>query len=198
MNPGGHSKRPKRHPLTPEEVADIIAFKKRKEHERLARFRRTASYTFLNIFNLVCLFFYLELLFCFYGPCSFERLAISTVDVHFGEVRGKPGVEEVRDLEVTAGGKRYKLIVNEVIPVPKAGEGVSIGKDHLLRKELKAVLDSGDKAFRLFNATPVLILSGLALSISFIAIFYNLNQNAYSLNAMSVLNAITLLGIILL
>jgi hypothetical protein len=193
----GPQKRQKRHPLTAEEVADIIAYKKRREHEKLAKFRTTRRYKALNIFNLACFFVYFELLFCFFGPCVYQNFTVKSVSAHYGEGY-RNETPYVTDFDIVSDDHTYRIIAKDYIDLPEAGTSFSIGKDFLLGKELKAAIESNPTKFRLFSASPVVILCGLALSISFIAVFYNLNQNSYSLNAMSVLNGIVMLGLLLM
>lgn len=194
---GGQSRR-KRHPLTPEEVSDIIAYKKRKEHERLVRFRRSRRYRVLNILNVLCFFIYIELGFCFFGPCVYEEHVVSSATAHYGEDYDATGRAFVSDMDLKEGDATYRLMVRDFIDLPEPGARFSVGKDFLLGKEMKAVLADGGHHYRLFSASPLIILCGLALSISVVAIMYNLNQNSYSLMAMSVLNGMVLVGILLL
>src|ERR1041385_3817490 len=110
MENAGHRKRPRRIPLSHDEVAEIIAYKKRKEHERLTRFKKSRQYKILNIFNLACFFIYFELLFCFYGPCVYENLIAIGVEANYGEDYDKNGKPEVRDVELSPDGKTiYRL-----------------------------------------------------------------------------------------
>jgi hypothetical protein len=193
MNPG--NQRRKRNPLTPEEVAEIIAFKKRREHERLTKFKKTGAYKFYNIFNLCCCFVYFELLFCFFGPCVYDQYKVEGVNVHYGNTYDSSGLPIVTDLEILANGKTYKLITKDFISEPPTGSILSIGSDFLLGKALKGVVSVSRRKYRLFSASPLVFFSGLALGMTCLAVIYNLNQNAYSLNAMSVLNGLVITGI---
>jgi hypothetical protein len=195
---GEHARRPKRNPLTAEEVAEIIALKKRRAHVRLHRFKRTRAYKLLNIFNIACFFIYLELLICFYGPCLFTEHQSRKLTVNYSEIFDEPGKQRVSDIEIEAApsGAIYRFVVNEPREIPPDDVIFYTGEDYLLRKELKGVFEGEEESYRLFAATPVLFLAALVLVACFLGFFHNLNEYAYSLTAISVLNALTLLAIL--
>ena len=194
-----NTRRAKRTPLTQEEVAEIIALKKRQEHYRLHRFKKTRFYKIFNVFNIACIFVYLELIFCFYGPCIYRSYEAEKVQVNYGNYYNELGEPIVSDLVIEASnGTEYNLLIRDFIEVPRAGSLFYIGEDFLLRKELKGVFDDEKVYYRLFAASPALFLSVLVLFATFIAFLYNLNENAYSLSAVSVLNGLTIIGIVCL
>ena len=194
---GEHARRPKRNPLTAEEVAEIIALKKRRAHVRLHRFKRTRAYKMLNIFNIACFFVYLELLICFYGPCLYTEHQSSKLTVNYSERFNDDGKQLVSDIEIEAiSGKKYRFVVNEAREIPPDDFVFYTGEDYLLRKELKGVFEGEEKMYRLFTASPIMFLATLVLVACFLGFFHNLNQYAYSLTAISVLNALTLLAIL--
>jgi hypothetical protein len=194
---GEHARRPRRNPLTAEEVAEIIALKKRTAHVRLHRFKRTRAYKLLNIFNIACFFVYLELLICFYGPCLFTEHQSKKLTVNYSERFDESGKQRVSDFEIEAtSGSQYRFVVNEAREIPPDDIFFYTGEDYLLRKELKGVFSGEEKTYRLFAASPVLFLAALVLVACFLGFFHNLNEYAYSLTAISVLNALTILAIL--
>src|SRR4249919_1735470 len=137
-----HSRRPRRNPLTAEEVAEIIALKKRRAHFRLHRFKRTRAYKFFNIFNIACFFIYLELLICFYGPCLYTEHQSRKIMVGYSEKFDEAGKQKVSDIEIeTEPGEKYRFVVNESREIPPDDVIFYTGEDYLLRKELKGVFD---------------------------------------------------------
>ena len=57
-------KRPRRIPLTAEEVGNVIAYKKRREIIILQKLKSSRIYKFQNLCNVVCFFIYCEFSFC--------------------------------------------------------------------------------------------------------------------------------------
>jgi hypothetical protein len=192
-------KRPRRNPLSHEEVANIIAMKERRAHAKLLRFKRSGEYRLLNICNITCFCIFLEIIFCFYGPCVYNEHIIRDVIPRYAYEMSDEGKQVVNDLEIlTTEGKRYFFIVNAAIDIPFIQSAFFVGKDYLLRKELKGMFVADSPTFRLLKASPVLVLTVLALVISVGAFTLNLNENPYSLMALSVLNGCTLLGVVLI
>jgi hypothetical protein len=192
-----HARRPRRNPLTAEEVAEIIALKKRRAHARLHLFKRTRAYKVLNIFNVACFFIYLEVLICFYGPCLFTEHQAQKLTVNYSEKFNEAGKQLVSDIEIEAlSGGKYRFVVNEAREIPPDDIIIYTGEDYLLRKELKGAFAGEEKTYRLFAASPIMFLCILVLFACFLGFFHNLNQYAYSLTAISVLNALTLLALL--
>ena len=190
-------KRSRRNPLTSEEVSHIIAHKKKKELVILRKLKKSKEYKFLNIFNILCIFIYLELLFCYFGPCHYQTHKSEHTITRYGSgnrVNGKSFIAEVDIHE--AGGKIYKLIVEECIDRPAKTIEFIIGQDFLLQKELKGSLPGSEKIYRLFSASPVLFLCVLMTFISFFGFVMDLNENVYTLMGLSVLNFLTLFTIL--
>jgi hypothetical protein len=189
-------KRPKRNPLSSEEVANILAHKKKSEIVNRRKFKATLECRVQNVFNLASFFVYLELFFCFFGPCNYQTHYAIMVNARFGEHSAR-GLPLVSDMDITcAGGDKYNVIIDDTISVPDRYAVFEIGSDFLLRKNLKAVLDESDKGYRLFSASPALLLSVIVTVVSCGAFIYDLNENPYSLRALTVLNAFTILGIL--
>jgi hypothetical protein len=191
-------KRPRRIPYTPEEVANIIAYKQRREQIRLDKFKKSATYKLQNVFNIFCFFVFWEIIFCFFGPASYQRHYAYKVEVQYGDrydEKAHPVVSEI-NLYCVKGGI-YKLVPDDFVEVPAKFAEFTIASDFLLHKNLKGSYGHS-ASIRLFSASPVLLIIMLALVTSFVGYFYNLNQNSYSLMAITVLNAISLFGIFLL
>lgn len=192
-------KRPRRNPLTSEEVALIIAHKKKKEFIELRALKKTKFFKYLNLFNILSLFIYLELLFCFFGPCHYETHSTTSMVTHFGKasfVAGKPFISSLDLYE--QGGFIYKFMIENNLPLQAQKIQFVIGKDFLLQKELKGCLGSSDEAYRLFAASPLLLLCGFMTFFSVFAVALDLNERAHSLLGLSTLNFLTLLAIICL
>jgi len=191
------NKRPRRNPLTSEEVAHIIAHKKKRELIILRKLKSSLYYKVLNVFNVSCIFIYLELLFCYFGPCHYQKHYSEKTVVHYGPRNSENGRLFIGDLDVyDVQGKEYKFVVEECIPPPANRIHYIIGKDFLLQKELKGVLDNSEKVYRLFSASPVLFLCIFISFISFFGYILNLNENIFTLSGLSILNFLTLFGII--
>lgn len=192
-------KRPPRIPLSQEEVAQLVAYKKIKEARKLSRFRRSGAYKLFNTFNVICFFAYWEILFCFFGPCHYQtHYSVKVVARHGDELNasGKRITTEIDILGVS--GKEYKFLVNDFVEQPERFSEFSIGKDYILQKELKGMFEHSDKTYYIQAAGSLLFLAVLMIIISFTSFVYNLNENAYSLNAITAVNGIVFSGIFVL
>lgn len=193
------NKRPRRIPLTPEEVSGFIAYRKRREQVKLQKLKRTWSFKFLNVFNIVCIFIYLELLFCYLGPCDYRKHYSFNTIANYGDRFEKDGSPIVADIDVFGvSGKVYKFIVEDFVKPPPRRTTFMIGKDYLLRKDLKGSITGLEGSYRVFSASPILFLSSFISFICFMGFVYNLNENEYSLSGLSILNVLTLLGILMM
>jgi hypothetical protein len=194
-----NKKRPRRTPLSSEEVANFIALRKRRELIKLQKFKKSLSYKILNSFNIVCFFIYFELLFCFLGPCNYSLHYASRIEPKYGDSFQKDGRPIVAEIDVYGvSGEKYNFVVEEFIKVPTGVTKFLVGKDYLLGKDLKGRLEYMPGSYRLFSASPIIFLSLFVLVISSFAFYYNLNENAYSLMSLTVLNSINIFGILLL
>jgi hypothetical protein len=189
-------KRPKRNPLSGEEVAHIIAHKKKGEIEKRRKFKATLECRLQNLFNLACFFIYVELFFCYFGPCNYQTHYSVQVTARYGEHDSR-GLPVISDLNIVcAGGQNYDFIVEDRVQVPERFSSFEIGRDYLLHKDLKGLLDTSDTSYRLFSASPALLLSIIVTVVSCAAFVYDLNENPHSLRALTILNAFTILGIV--
>jgi len=190
-------KRPPRNPLTAEEVNQLVAIKKLKEAKKLAKFKRSRTYKSFNVFNIVCFFIYWEVLFCFLGPCDFQLHFGKSYVVKRGDERNAYGKRIVSELDiVSVNNNKYKLYVDDFIETPHPFSGFLLGKDYILRKDLKIKLSGSDSAYGLQSAGSLIFLTVFILFISCITFFYNLNENSHSLTGLALLNAIILLAFV--
>jgi hypothetical protein len=191
------NKRPRRVPLSPEEVATVIAFKKNRDHRKLLQLKNSLSYKFQNTFNIICFFIFCELVFCYNGPCHYQKhYSENVMALHGQEYKsdGTPIVSEV-DL-ICVHGKTYKFLVNDYIEVPPKRTAFYVGMDYLLQKDLKGSFAGSDATYRIFSASPILFLSTFTSIIILIGIGYNLNENEYSLFGLNIISGMTLLCVV--
>jgi hypothetical protein len=193
-------KRPARVPLSAEEVAQFILVKKIREAKKLAKYKQTTSYKANNIFNIVCFFIYCEIVLCFFGFCHYQTHYSTKINVKYGKGVNAFGNRIVSEVDVTGvNGSEYTFVVDDYLTsIPVKYSSYKIGKDYLLQKELKGILNGSGTSFTIYAANSILFVLFLIMFISCIAFFYNLNENPYSLNALSVLNFIGLAVILLL
>jgi hypothetical protein len=192
-------KRPRRVPLTPEEVAHVIAVKRWREFKKRERFKKTKPFKVLNLFNIACFFIYFELLFCSFGPCNYEVHYSHKLTPRYGFSYQDNGMPVIADIDVLGvNGITYNFVIDDFIEVPPKRIKFLIGKDYLLRKNLKGIFENSDTTYRLFSASPILFLCFFVTAISLVAFVYGMNEKAYSLNALTVLNFLTLSGILFL
>lgn len=193
------NKRPTRIHLNAEEVAQLLAIKKARAAKKLAKYKKSTSYKVLNIFNICCFFVYWEILFCFIGPCHYQTHYAKVFSAKHGDEKNEAGKRIVSELDiVSVNDKHYKLYVNEFIETPEKFSRYQIGKDYILQKELKAILEGSDKSYGLQSASSFIFLAVFIIFISCISFFYDLNENSHSLTAVAILNVLTLLAFIML
>jgi hypothetical protein len=190
------NKRPRRTPLSSEEVSNIIAYRKKRDLITLQELKKTRTFKLLNLFNISCIFIYLELLFCYAGPCNYQRhysLNVTPKHCYSHNANLKSIVSEVE--VVCVNGGKYNFIVEDFIEPPGKRTSFLIGRDFILRKELKGRFENSDTTYRLFSASPILFLAMFISFICYVGFGYNLNENSYSLSGLTMLNLFTLLGI---
>lgn len=193
MNNEG-KKRPPRTPLTPEEVADFILLKKLREHKKLEKFKRSKEYKFLNIFNVICFFIYIELICCIFGPCHYQGHYSKNIFIEYGE-KITNNKRIIAGLKVVGiNDKQYNFAVHDFIKTPEKFSFFEIGKDYILQKEVKGSVSTSNETYRTQNASPIFFLSVFVGIFSCIFFFFDLNQNPYSLWALTSINAITVFG----
>lgn len=187
----GNKKQP-RVPLTPDQIKEIIAYKKAKAIKQIERFKKTRKYKILNVFNILCVVIYCEMIFCMYGPSTYESAIVKKANVdEFGDIINAK--RSVRFMSVwDVNGKHYKFYVGENIQLPLPNSVFYIGKDFLLRKEIKIMVSTSPDEHRIWRVTPLLFLGLFVTVITMMVFFNNMNMINYSLIAISALNAINL------
>lgn len=188
-------KRHQRIPLTPEEVAHLVALRNRVAAKKLAAFKHTSFYRFCNVFNICCFFVYWELIFCFIGPCHYQTHYSKNMRVKRGYAMNESRRYVVSEVTVIGvNNEEYKMAVNDFIEPPRRQSAYQIGKDYILQKELKGILETSGDSYRLLGASPLIFLSVFLIIICFSSFVYNLNEHPHSLRAVSILNAITIIA----
>jgi hypothetical protein len=95
-------------------------------------------------------------------------------------------------------GQFYEFVVNEFIEPPPQVGVFTTGRDFLLQKEIKGTVSTSEHIYRIRRASPILFLSFFVAIFSIIFFSYNLNQNPHSLRAITVINALTIFGFLLI
>lgn len=190
-------KRSRRIVFTSEELSHIVAYRKHRERLLTLRFKKTGTYKILNTFNICCIFIYVQMLFCYLGPCNnTKHYAYNTV-TRYGTVYKNDGTPIVADVDVYGvNGRVYKFVIDEFIKAPQKKITFIVGKDYLLQKELKGVFEGSVDTYRLFSASPILFLCVFICMICLFAFMFDLNEAIYPLTGISVINLLTILGII--
>jgi hypothetical protein len=195
---GGRQSRRARRPLSREEIARLIEIKRFKEQQKRLRFRKTAHYKWLNLFVLGCVFIVAEMLMAYLGPVRYEADDVVQATANYGSHWWDQS-PIVSSIEIsTREHGLIELVTQGMVRQPHPGETVWIGYDYLLNKPIKGSIDGGENTYRLFRASPMLLLAFLCLLVTFTGYFNHLNELPYSLNGLAVLNLLTLLGIICL
>ena len=191
------NKRSRRNPLTSEEVSHIIAHNKKRELIILYKLKKSKAFKVQNVFNVACIFIYLEILFCYFGPCHYQKHFSAKTLVHYGSKTTATGKFVVSDIDLyDVSGTVYKFMIGEFMDDPAQKIQFLIGKDFLLQKELKGVFENSESAYRIFSASPILFLCVFASFISFFGFVMNLNENAYTLGGLTALNILAVFAII--
>ncbi len=195
---GETNKRPPRIPLTPDEVKDFIKLKKFKERAKTERFKQTKTFKVLNVFNVICIIIYTEIIFAFLGSCNFTTHYIRSTTFNYGaEILGGKRVFSSATF-TTVNDKEYEVGVHDTCALPAEFTGLRVGSDWLLQKEVKVRFKKGGKDFYIKRSFPLLFISILWGIVTFVLFGYNMNQNNYSLNVISFVNLITMLSFLLL
>ncbi len=192
------NKRPPRIPLTPDEVKDFIRLKKHKEKIKLERFKQTKTYKVLNVFNIICIVIYTEIVFAFLGSCNFTTHYIKSMDSYYSDeiIGGKRTLSSI--VFKTVNDQVYDVSIRDTSVIPERFSGLRVGSDWLLKKEIKVRFKKGGKDFYIKRSFPLLFISILWGIVTFVLFGYNMNQNNYSLNVITFVNLITMLSFMLL
>jgi hypothetical protein len=191
------NKRPRRNPLSSEEVSNIIAHKRKRELMILLKFKKSRLYKLMNVFNVLCIFVYFELFFCFFGPCLYQEHYSTNTVVHYSNPTSISSKLFISDVDIYGEQNQFhKVLVNDFIVPPEKNMVYLVGRDYLLQKELKGILEDSSSSYRLFSASPILFLAILAIIISFFGFVMNLNENIFTLSGITSLNFLVLLTIL--
>src|SRR4051812_7897745 len=113
-------RRRRRVPFTAEEVEGVIAFERIRERERLMRLKSSPAYKVQNTFNVLCFFIFCELLFCYHGPCHFQKHWVGSVNGLYGDQFRSNGRPILAEVDLTCQhGKTYKFIVDDYVDIPQ-------------------------------------------------------------------------------
>lgn len=196
--PFEYKKRPPRKPLSPEEVLDFIYRKKIRQQELLEKFKKSKTYKYLNALNVFCIIVYTEIIFCFLGPCHFHAHYIKNISGYYTKqtignkrVCGSALIDSYSE-------RLYDVSLQDTLTLPKQNTRFVVGSDWILQKEIKTRFDSVDSFYYLMRAFPLTLVSILMGMVTCVVFGYNLNQNRYSLQVISFINAFTIISFLLL
>ncbi len=187
------NKKPQRVPLTPEQLKEVITYKRNKQIIQIEKLKKTRRYKVLNVFNIISVLIYSEMIFCMYGPAIYTETKCSKAIVDEYE-RADGDEREIRFLKVwDEHNDEYKLYVSDQIQVPLPNSLMYLGKDFLFQKVVKVAVSTSDSEYRLWRVVPLIFLGISITLITFLAFANNMNMVNYSLIAVSVMNAINLM-----
>lgn len=192
------NKRPPRQPLTPEEVKDLVKLKQLRQLVKTEKFKTTKKYKYLNVFNIICIVIYTEMIFSFLSAGFYSPHYIKTLTPYYDDkiiadkrVLNSLAIRTVDDVI-------YEFSIRDTCTLPPLYSKFNVGKDWLFQKDIKIKLEGKEKEYYISRSFPLLFISLLLGIVSFVLYGYNLNQNSYSLNAISTINSLSLLYFILL
>lgn len=187
------NKKQARVPLTPEQIKDIIIYKRNKQTKQIEKLKKTTHYKILNIFNIISVIVYCEMVFCMYGPAIYTKEVCKKATIDQYERDAGPE-RVIQFMSVwNQDNEQYQLYIGENIQLPKPNSDFYIGRDFILQKEIKAMVSTSEAEYRLWRVIPLVFL-GIAVSlITFLVFAHNMNLVNYSLIAVSLMNAINLL-----
>jgi hypothetical protein len=192
-------KRPPRQPLSPEEVLEFIYRKKISQQKATERFKKTRTYKYLNVLNVISIIIYSELFVCFFfSNCNFQGHYIKTIN-KFITTEFKSEKRVYSSALVTSfSDLTYDISIQDTINFPDPNTRFIVGRDWILQKEMKLRFDSIDTYYSIRRSFPLLLVSVITGTMTFVLFGYNLNQNKYSLQVMSFINAFAIISFLLL
>ncbi len=182
-------KRPPRVPLSPEHVAALVWQKQIKQEANDLRFRGTPIYKYCNVFNIVAVFIYCELLLCFFFVTNNTTYTVVRCNVHYGDTY-KEGKRIISSLDIN---KDLTVRVSDYIDAPKIGSSFKIGRDFFLQKQLVCQFPDSSYSYSIIKSEPILFLSFFVMIFTLVLTYYNQNQKSYSLKVMTLINMMSLL-----
>ncbi|MGE0569439.1 MAG: hypothetical protein AB7O73_15980 [Bacteroidia bacterium] len=177
---------------TPEQIQQFIALKKAKRLKQIEIFKRTFRYKWMNVFNIICLVVYTEMIICTFGPSHYDEKICSKSRIKDFTKNGDNARVINRMTVWDENGKEYMFFVNEMIQPPVANSKFYVGKDFLMNKELNVMIETSSSKFRLWYALPFLFLGVMVSIVTFFIYLLNMNLFSYSLTAITLLNALNL------
>ena len=191
-------KRSSRQPHSPEEVAEIIRIKRYRQKKAIELFKKTKTFKILNVFNVVCILIYSELIFAFMGQCNYSTHYFTGIKVYYGHkiTAGK----KIFSSAIINGvsGKTYEVSVQDTCNAitnslaSKIALPFYVGSDWLLQKDIKIQLDGSTAIFFIKRSSPLLFISIMQVIVTFVLFGYNMNEVRYSLKVVSFINSLAL------
>lgn len=186
------NKKQGRVPLTSDQIKEIIAFKRLKHYKQVQKLKGTRRYKVLNVFNIISILVYCELIFCMFGPAIYTPHKVTKANAdEYGKFVDKKRVVSFMSVW-DENDTRYKFYVGESIQTPLPNSVFYVGKDFLLQKEIKVMVHTSLSEYRLWRVVPLIFLGIFVSIITLLVYMQNMNMVNYSLIAISVLNAINL------
>ncbi len=192
------NKRPQRQPLTPEEVKDLVKLKQLRQLVKIEKFKQSKRYKYLNVFNIFCVIIYTEMIFSFISAGNYTTHYVQNLTPYYDEkiIDGKRVISSL--VIITTDDQKFDVNVRDTCRLPDETAKFSVGKDWLLQKEIMVKFDGRDKDLYIRRSFPLLFISLLLGIVTFVLYTYNKHQVAYSLNAITIINSLSLLYFILL
>lgn len=192
------NKRPPRQPLSAEEVREMVQLKKLRQYFKIEKFKKTRNYKILNTLNIAYMILFTEIIVSFLGSANSSVQILESVKVYYGKeiIDGKRIISSAEFK--TTEGALYDVGINDVCEMPKAKQEIVVGRDWLLRKDVKVKIETSQKDFFVIKSFPLLFISILMGVVTCVLFAYNLNQNPYSLNVISFVNSLGVIAFLLL
>ncbi len=95
-------------------------------------------------------------------------------------------------------GESYDVSIHDTCPLPKDLSKIYVGRDWLLKKDVKVRFEQGGKDRFIRRSFPLLFISILWGFVTFAIFGYNLNQTTYSLSVITFINSFSLICFLLL
>jgi hypothetical protein len=182
-------KRPPRVPLDPEVVAGLVWQKQIRQEKNDLKFRQSSIYKYCNVFAVIAVFIYCELLLCYFFTTNNTKYAIEHVVAYYGDTY-KNGQRIISSIEIN---KTLNVRVNDFIEIPKTGTLFKIGRDYILKKDLVCLFSDSKKSYSIVRSEPILFLSFFVMTLTLLLTYFNQNQKSYSLKVMTLINILSLL-----
>ncbi|MBS1651859.1 MAG: hypothetical protein JSU07_07620 [Bacteroidetes bacterium] len=182
--------------LSNEEIKEFKRIKYLHQKYKLLKFKSTPLYKFGNLICVLSFLIYFELFFCYLFPLSFTEHKISSVDAGYKLVL-KNNTRLINELKIVdSDSKYYEFRTCKLLNKPNVGDIFLVSHDVLLRKKLNAVFNEESGAVLIWESGSILFLSAFVGVLTLVLYIYNLNQEAITLKAMSVINLITIIALI--